>query len=84
MEHKELINQYRTLEGVKLGAKDLILEAVDKENLSKVEHEMLGFLNKTPREMIEHLLTRGGALDFVDTKELLTEKDGEWNTSKNP
>jgi hypothetical protein len=34
--------------------------------------------------MIEHLLTRGGALDFADTKELLAQRDGEWNVSKNP
>ncbi len=34
--------------------------------------------------MLDHLLTRGGALDFADTKELLTKRDGEWNISKNP
>jgi hypothetical protein len=30
-EHKELINQYETFEGVHLGTKDLILEAVENE-----------------------------------------------------
>jgi hypothetical protein len=34
--------------------------------------------------MIEHLLTQGGALDFADTKDLLAERDGEWNITKNP
>jgi hypothetical protein len=34
--------------------------------------------------MVDHLLNRGGALDFADTKELLEERDGEWNVSKNP
>jgi hypothetical protein len=34
--------------------------------------------------MLDHLLARGGALDFADTKELLAERDGEWNISKNP
>jgi hypothetical protein len=33
--------------------------------------------------MLDHLLNRGGALDFADTKELLSERDGEWNVSKN-
>jgi hypothetical protein len=79
-EHKELINQFETIEGVK----DLILEAVDNEYLIKIEHETLGFLNQTPRQMLDHLLARGGALDFADTKELLTERDGEWNISENP
>ncbi len=36
----------------------------------KIEHETLGFLNKTSRKMLEHLLDRGGALDFADTKNL--------------
>ena len=82
--HKELIAQFETLEGVKLGTKDLILEAVDNEYLSEIEHDTLGFLNQTPRQMIEHLLTRGGALDFADTKDLLAEQDGEWNITENP
>jgi len=71
--HKELIAQFETLEGVKLGTKDLILEAVDNEYLSEIEHDTLGFLNQTPRQMIKHLLTQGGALDFADTKDLLAE-----------
>jgi hypothetical protein len=83
-EHKELINQFETFEGVRLGTKDLILEAVDTEYLSEIEHETLGYLNQTPRQMIAHLLTRGGALDFADTKDLLAERDGEWNVTKKP
>ena len=83
-EHKELIGQFETFEGVRIGVKDLILEAVDNEYLIEVEHETLGFLNQTPRQMLDHLLARGGALDFADTKELLAKRDGEWNISKNP
>jgi hypothetical protein len=83
-EHKELINQFETFEGVRLGTKDLILEAVDNEYLSEIEHETLGYLNQTPRQMIEHLLTRGGALDFADTKDLLANRDSDWNVTKNP
>ncbi len=70
-EHKELINQFETFEGVRQGVKDLILEAVDIKYLIKIEHETLGFLNQTPRQMLNHLLARGGALAFADTKELL-------------
>jgi hypothetical protein len=83
-EHKELINQFETFEGVRQGVKDLILEAVDNEYLIEIEHETLGFLNQTPRQMLDHLLARGGALDFADTKELLAERDGDWNVSENP
>ncbi len=83
-EHKELINQYKTFKGVHLGTNDLILEAVENKYLIEIEHETLGFLNKTPRQMLEHLLDRGGALNFADTKNLIAERDGEWNISKNP
>ena len=83
-EHKELINQFETFEGVRQGVKDLILEAVDNEYLIEIEHETLGYLNQTPKQMLDHLLARGGALNFADTKELLTERDGEWNISENP
>jgi hypothetical protein len=76
-EHKELINQFKTFRGVRLGTKDLILAAVDNEYLNEIKHNTLGFLNQTPRQMLEHLLTRGGALDFADTKELLAECNGE-------
>ena len=82
--HKELIAQFETFEGVRLGTKDLILEAVDNKYLSEIKHNTLGFLNQTPRQMIDHLLTRGGALDFADTKDLLAERDGEWNVTENP
>jgi hypothetical protein len=34
--------------------------------------------------MIEHLRNRGGALDFADTKTLLSERDTEWNMSEVP
>jgi len=55
--------------------KDIIIEAVDKDFLLEIEDETLGFLNEMPRSMIDHLRNRGGALDFADTKTLLTERD---------
>ncbi len=83
-EHKELINQYKTFKGVRLGAKDPIVEAVNNEYLIEIEHEIMGYINQTPRQMLEHLLNRGGALNLADTKELLAQRDGEWNINKNP
>ncbi len=50
----------------------------------EIEHETLGLINKTPRQMLEHLLDRGGALDFANTKNLIAKRDGEWNINKNP
>jgi hypothetical protein len=57
---------------------------MENEYLIEIEHETLGFLNKTPRQMFGHLLNRGGALNFADTKNLLAERDGKWNVNKYP
>jgi hypothetical protein len=45
---------------------------------------MLGFLNQMPKQMIDHLKIRGGALDFADTKTLIAERDMEWDVSEIP
>jgi hypothetical protein len=47
---------------------------MENEYLIKIEHDTLGFLNKAPRQMLEHLLDRGGALDFANTKNLIAKK----------
>ncbi len=75
-EHKKFINQYKTF--------DLILEAVNNKYLIKIEHETMRYINQTPQQMLEHLLNRGGALDFANAKELFAQQDGEWNINKNP
>jgi len=82
--HKELVAQYEIYKGVEQGMKDIIQEAVEADYLLEIEDEALGFLNQTPRQMLNHLRNRGGALDFADTKTLLAERDTEWNISEVP
>ena len=60
------------------------MEAVDHEYLLEIEDEILGFLNQTPTDMLNHHRNQGGALDFADTKTLLAERDGEWDASEVP
>ena len=83
-EHKEEVAQYEIFKGVEQALKDIILEAVEHDYLMEIEDDTLGFLNQTPRQMIDHLKARGGTLDFADTKTLLAERDTEWDLSKNP
>jgi hypothetical protein len=83
-EHKEEVKEYETFQGVMQATKDIILEAVDPEYLLEIKDEILGFLNQTPTDMLNHLRNRGGALDFADTKTLLAERDGEWDASEVP
>ena len=54
-EHKEEVREYETFQGVIQATKDIILEAVDNEYLLEIEDEILGFLNQTPRQMLDHL-----------------------------
>jgi hypothetical protein len=82
--HKELVAQYEIFKGVEQGMKDIIQDAVEADYLLEIEDETLGFLNQTPRQMLDHLRNRGGALDFADTKTLLAERDTEWNVSEVP
>jgi hypothetical protein len=83
-EHKESLAEYEIFKGVKQALKDIILEAVEHDYLSEIKDDTLGFLNQMPKQMIDHLKIRGGALDFADTKTLIAEKDMEWDISDNP
>ncbi len=60
------------------------MEVVEHKYLLEIEDNTLGFLNQTLRQRIDHLKVRGGALDFTDTKTLLTDRDMEWDISENP
>jgi hypothetical protein len=83
-EHKKIMREYKTLQGVIQATKDIILKAVNHEYLLEIEDKILGFLNQTPNDMPTHLWNRGGALDFADTKTLLAERDSKWDASKVP
>jgi hypothetical protein len=83
-EHKEEVEEYEPFQGVMQATKDIILEAVDNKYLLEIEDKILGFLNQTPTDMLNHLRNRGGALDFADTKKMLAERDREWDASEAP
>jgi hypothetical protein len=82
--HKESLAEYEIFKGVEQTLKDIILEAVEHDYLLEIKDDTLRFLNQTPKQMINHLKIRGGALDFVDTKTLIAERDMEWDVSENP
>jgi hypothetical protein len=55
---------------------------VDHDYLLEIKDDTLDFFNQMPRSTINHLRSQGGALDFVDTKTLLVERDAEWDVSE--
>jgi hypothetical protein len=82
--HKELVAQFEILAGVEQALKDIIIKAVKSNYLLEIEDKILVFSYQTPRTMLGHLCNRGGALDFVDFKTLLAERDQEWDASEVP
>jgi hypothetical protein len=82
--HKECLAQFEIFKGVKQALKDIILEGVEHDYLLEIKDETLGFLNQMPRQIINHLKLRGGALDFADTKTLLAERDASGKSVKIP
>ena len=56
-EHDKLIEVYETYLGVGDGLKTLILRAVDEDYVLELKHEIIGYLQVTPKQMIAHLRT---------------------------
>jgi hypothetical protein len=83
-QHKECLAKFEIFKGAKQAFKDIILEAVEHDYLLEIKDETLGFLNQMPRQIIDHLKNRGGAVDFADMKTLLAKRDAEWEVSENP
>jgi hypothetical protein len=82
--HKEQIAQFKIFVGVEQALKDIVFKAVDLDYLLEIEDDTLGFLNQTPRSIINHLRSQGGAQDFADTKTLLADRGAEWDVSEVP
>ena len=80
--HKGLILQYEICAGVEQVMKDFIVEAIDKELLAEIEDEVMGFANTTMIDMLKHLESRGGAMDYMDTKKIKKEPDVPWDVNK--
>jgi hypothetical protein len=66
--HKALVQEFEIYCGVEQTLKDIIIKAVENDYMLEIENEILGYLNQTPKRMIQHLPNRGGQLDFTDTK----------------
>ena len=64
-QHKENILDHDVCAGVVKVMKDFIVEEVDEGWLSKIDDTVMGCTKKTPIEMLDHLETRGEALDYV-------------------
>ena len=62
--------------------KDFIVKVVDEEWLAEIEDKMMGFTDKTPIEILDHLEKRWGTLYYVNTNEIKKECDALWYTTE--
>jgi hypothetical protein len=60
-EHKELIKQYEVCAGTEQALREKILEAVDEAYVLELEDDIMGFMNVSPRTLLDHLRCRGGS-----------------------
>lgn len=83
-EHKELMKEFQTFVGVGLGLKDLIQRAIEDDFLLELKQERVAYLNVTPIQMVTHLRTRWGTVDYVDITALMAECDHPWSVAEVP
>jgi len=75
---------FDTCKGVEQGLKDKIIEAVEESYLIELEEDVIGYMNVTVRQMIEHLQERSGGLDHKDVSAIAAERDAEWDVTETP
>ena len=63
--------------------KDFIVEAVNKEWLSEIKYEVMGFTKTMLIEMLDHLNTRRETLQYLYTNEIKKNRDAPWDTALN-
>ncbi len=73
---------FETFTGIRMGLKDLILKAIDKDYLLEIKHGRLGFLNVMATQKLTHLCNRWGVNDFVDIMALMAKCDAPWNVAE--
>jgi hypothetical protein len=59
-------------------------ESNDKDFLLELQAQQTGYLNVTPFQMMTHLRTWWGALDFVDINMLMAECNSPWSPDEIP
>jgi hypothetical protein len=83
-EHKGEIKEYEMQLGAASWARKAIISAVDEEWVSEIKNQHVGFNHLMPLDIIAHLETIGGTLDFMDVTELQSELFKPWDQVEAP
>ncbi|KAL7482959.1 hypothetical protein ACHAW6_008609 [Cyclotella cf. meneghiniana] len=68
-EHKAEYNEYLTCKAVKDFLRKAIVKSVDEEWITELVSETMGYQQRYPRELIQHLHDTGTDLDHMDAKQ---------------
>ena len=83
-EHKAEIKEYEMQLGASSWARKAIIGAIDDKWVSEIKNEHVGFNHLMPLDIIAHLETIGGTLDFRDVTDLQAELMTPWDQVKAP
>lgn len=76
---QELIKQYEVLKGVEKRLKNLIVGAVDEVYLEALKNDIVGYINVTPHQMIEHIQTTMTTFMVVNIRKIKTARDKSYD-----
>ena len=68
-------DQYFTQEGVKAALRDLIIENVPVVCIRDQREENFGYTRRTPRQLLDHLLTRAEVVSIETLGEMIQQRD---------
>ena len=82
-EHKVEVIEFKTYLGVAQSLHLKVADAVKPEWLKTIKSPTLGFMHKTPKEMLDHLQSGGTELNNDNIAELITKLNTPWEVNKN-
>ncbi len=62
--------------------KERAIGAVDNKWLIELKDNLLGFINRSLVDILQHLRDCGGSLDYINTNQLKKERDYPWDNNK--
>ena len=83
-EHKGEVKEYEMQLGAASWTRKAIIASIDEEWLSEIKNPHVGFNHLMPLDLIAHLETVGGTLDFMDVTELQAELLTPWDQVEAP
>ena len=83
-EHKYAVKKYKQCIGMQMGVQDLILQAVTKEHLDRITDKLLGLLQLTIQEILNHLVMEGADVEDFDVEDLMGKMMESWSINEMP